>query len=186
MPNDPIEPETGPAIASDSIDAPEAEIVTAPEVEVAEGGEPREMAPGDEESDELESNDSGDGDVNAEVPDESEIEEPGPSEHPELADKSLRILEALLFASAEPLGASQLAPHVERTSRTAKIPGRSDVVDIGPPPFAIGDCRSHLVLRRSHSASPRCRRTKSVMVPKPGAACAARDERGTVRRWERR
>jgi segregation and condensation protein B len=31
---------------------------------------------------------------------------------PELAERSLRILEALLFASAEPLSAAQLAPHL--------------------------------------------------------------------------
>jgi segregation and condensation protein B len=42
---------------------------------------------------------------------EPQVEE-APSEHPELADKALRIIEALLFASAEPLGAAQLAPHV--------------------------------------------------------------------------
>jgi segregation and condensation protein B len=34
------------------------------------------------------------------------------SEAPDLADRSLRILEALLFASAEPLSASELAPHL--------------------------------------------------------------------------
>ncbi|MBL8599674.1 MAG: SMC-Scp complex subunit ScpB [Devosia sp.] len=34
------------------------------------------------------------------------------SEHPELANRQLRILEALLFASAEPLGAAELAPHL--------------------------------------------------------------------------
>jgi segregation and condensation protein B len=112
MPNDPIEPETGPAIASDSVDAPEAEIDAAPEAEGVEGGEPREIEPGDEESDELESNGSGDGDEDAGESDESETEDAAPSEHPELADKSLRILEALLFASTEPLSTSQLAPHV--------------------------------------------------------------------------
>jgi segregation and condensation protein B len=38
--------------------------------------------------------------------------ESAPSEHPELAERSLRILEALLFASAEPLSPAQLAPHL--------------------------------------------------------------------------
>jgi segregation and condensation protein B len=42
-------------------------------------------------------------------PDESETDV---SSSPELADRSLRILEALLFASAEPLSASELAPHL--------------------------------------------------------------------------
>ena len=44
--------------------------------------------------------------------DESLAPETGPTENPNLADRSLRILEALLFASAEPLAASQLAPHL--------------------------------------------------------------------------
>ncbi len=35
-----------------------------------------------------------------------------PSETPELADRALRVLEALLFASAEPLSAAELAPHL--------------------------------------------------------------------------
>ena len=43
---------------------------------------------------------------------EVEAVEAGPSEHPELAETSLRILEALLFASAEPLAASELTPHL--------------------------------------------------------------------------
>ena len=42
---------------------------------------------------------------------EAEIEA-GPSENPELAERALRILEALLFASAEPLEAKALAPHL--------------------------------------------------------------------------
>jgi segregation and condensation protein B len=44
--------------------------------------------------------------------DENFAPETGPTENPDLADRSLRILEALLFASAEPLAASQLAPHL--------------------------------------------------------------------------
>jgi segregation and condensation protein B len=43
--------------------------------------------------------------------DESEVEISA-SEHPELANRPLRILEALLFASAEPLGVAELAPHM--------------------------------------------------------------------------
>jgi segregation and condensation protein B len=43
---------------------------------------------------------------------DAEVEETGPSASPELADRQLRILEALLFASAEPLAASELAPHL--------------------------------------------------------------------------
>jgi segregation and condensation protein B len=39
-------------------------------------------------------------------------EEIEPSTSPELAERHLRILEALLFASAEPLAPSQLAPHL--------------------------------------------------------------------------
>ena len=114
MPNESIEPETGPAIASESVDAPEAEIEAAPEVESADGGETdggvrREFAPEDGESDELETDGSGDPD---DEDGESAVEEPAASDHPELADKSLRILEALLFASAEPLSVAQLAPHV--------------------------------------------------------------------------
>jgi len=46
------------------------------------------------------------------MPDETLEPETGPTENPDLADRSLRILEALLFASAEPLAASQLAPHL--------------------------------------------------------------------------
>jgi segregation and condensation protein B len=42
-------------------------------------------------------------------PDESET---APSESPDLADRAMRILEALLFASAEPLSAAELAPHL--------------------------------------------------------------------------
>ncbi len=47
-----------------------------------------------------------------EFPQELTAPEIGPSENPDLADRSMRILEALLFASAEPLGAAQLAPHL--------------------------------------------------------------------------
>lgn len=47
-----------------------------------------------------------------ESPQEMAAFESGPSENPELAERSMRILEALLFASAEPLGAAQLAPHL--------------------------------------------------------------------------
>ena len=43
---------------------------------------------------------------------EAEIEEVETSSAPELMDRHLRILEALLFASAEPLAASELAPHL--------------------------------------------------------------------------
>jgi segregation and condensation protein B len=35
-----------------------------------------------------------------------------PSQSPDLADRYLRIIEALLFASVEPLGAADLAPHL--------------------------------------------------------------------------
>jgi segregation and condensation protein B len=42
-------------------------------------------------------------------PVESEV---SASTSPELADRALRILEALLFASAEPLSAAELAPHL--------------------------------------------------------------------------
>jgi segregation and condensation protein B len=35
-----------------------------------------------------------------------------PSESPDLAERQLRILEALLFASSEPLSAAELAPHL--------------------------------------------------------------------------
>lgn len=40
------------------------------------------------------------------------VAEVAESEAPELADRSLRILEALLFASADPLSAADLAPHL--------------------------------------------------------------------------
>jgi segregation and condensation protein B len=39
-------------------------------------------------------------------------EEFEPSQSPDLAERQLRIIEALLFASAEPLGATELAPHL--------------------------------------------------------------------------
>jgi segregation and condensation protein B len=39
--------------------------------------------------------------------------EPVPSEHPELAERALRILEALLFASSEPLSARDLAANLD-------------------------------------------------------------------------
>src|SRR3569623_1936591 len=44
--------------------------------------------------------------------DESMEPETGPSENPELVERALRIIEALLFASAEPLAASELAQHL--------------------------------------------------------------------------
>jgi segregation and condensation protein B len=44
--------------------------------------------------------------------DENLAPETGPTENPDLAERSLRILEALLFASAEPLAPAQLAPHL--------------------------------------------------------------------------
>ncbi len=44
--------------------------------------------------------------------DESMAPETGPSENPDFADRALRIIEALLFASAEPLAAQDLAPHL--------------------------------------------------------------------------
>ena len=44
--------------------------------------------------------------------DESMAPETGPSENPDLADRALRIIEALLFASAEPLAAQDFAPHL--------------------------------------------------------------------------
>jgi segregation and condensation protein B len=112
MSNESIEPESGPATVPEPVPA-EAEIDAASEsgaVEAADtdGGQPSDAVSGDEESDELESEGSGDPGQEA---DASAVEE-APSAHPELAEKSLRILEALLFASAEPLGAAQLAPHV--------------------------------------------------------------------------
>ncbi|HHY48600.1 MAG TPA: SMC-Scp complex subunit ScpB [Alphaproteobacteria bacterium] len=45
--------------------------------------------------------------------DDAEIDATGPSEHPELAERHLRILEALLFASAEPVSAKELAASLE-------------------------------------------------------------------------
>jgi len=96
MSNESIEPETGPAIAPDSTPAETPEIDVAPETE---GGEPSDFEAGADQ--ELADATAG----------EPQVEE-APSEHPELADKALRIIEALLFASAEPLGAAQLAPHV--------------------------------------------------------------------------
>ena len=39
-------------------------------------------------------------------------DESEPSQSPDLADRYIRIIEALLFGSAEPLGASDLAPHL--------------------------------------------------------------------------
>jgi len=97
MSNESIEPETGPAIAPDSIPAETPEIDVAPETE---GGEPSDFeAEADQEP------------ADATAGEPPQVEE-APSEHPELADKALRIIEALLFASAEPLGAAQLAPHV--------------------------------------------------------------------------
>lgn len=92
MSNESIEPDTGPAIVPESEPPDAVEIEASPE---AEGGEP----------DDVEDDEGGEPGA------ERETEELA-SEHPELADKSLRILEALLFASAEPLGAAQLAPHV--------------------------------------------------------------------------
>lgn len=44
--------------------------------------------------------------------DESMAPETGPSENPDLADRALRILEALLFASAEPLSIQDFKPHL--------------------------------------------------------------------------
>jgi segregation and condensation protein B len=68
MPNEPTEPEAGPAIPSGSVAATE----------------PAEQVEAEDAS----------------------------SEHPELADKSMRVLEALLFASAEPLSTADLKPHL--------------------------------------------------------------------------
>lgn len=42
----------------------------------------------------------------------AEAPESGPSENPELAERALRILEALLFASSEPVSPADLAPHL--------------------------------------------------------------------------
>jgi segregation and condensation protein B len=39
-------------------------------------------------------------------------QDPAPSENPDLAERQLRILEALLFASAEPLSPAELAPQL--------------------------------------------------------------------------
>ena len=44
--------------------------------------------------------------------DESSAPETGPSENPDLADRALRIIEAMLFASAEPLGVADFARHL--------------------------------------------------------------------------
>lgn len=44
--------------------------------------------------------------------DDVEAPETGPSEDPDLIGRSLRILEALLFASSEPLDVKALAPHL--------------------------------------------------------------------------
>jgi len=44
--------------------------------------------------------------------DELVAPETGPSENSDLVARSLRIIEALLFASAEPLSAAELAPHL--------------------------------------------------------------------------
>jgi segregation and condensation protein B len=42
-----------------------------------------------------------------------EVTEVAPSAHPELAEKPLRILEALLFASSEPIGVRELAANLD-------------------------------------------------------------------------
>jgi segregation and condensation protein B len=47
-----------------------------------------------------------------------------PSENPELADRALRIIEALLFASADPLGVSDLAPHLGEGADVPALLGR--------------------------------------------------------------
>ena len=52
---------------------------------------------------------------------EVEAVEAGPSEHPELAETSLRILEALLFASAEPLSVAELAPQLAEGTDVAAL-----------------------------------------------------------------
>jgi segregation and condensation protein B len=44
---------------------------------------------------------------------EVETTEVAPSDHPELAERPLRILEALLFASSEPLGVKELATNLD-------------------------------------------------------------------------
>ena len=90
-------------MCSSDLIAPESAPAETPEIDVApetEGGEPSDF--------EAEAEEAG---QSHEPVVELAIEETA-SEHPELAEKSLRILEALLFASAEPLGAAQLAPHV--------------------------------------------------------------------------
>ena len=83
----------------DENDIPETEM---PTPEAANGNEP------DTEIEE--------GDASPVTDDEDDADETvteiAESEAPELADRSLRILEALLFASAEPLSASELAPHL--------------------------------------------------------------------------
>ena len=50
--------------------------------------------------------------------------ESGPSENPDLAERSLRILEALLFASAVPLSAAELAPHLGEGADAEALLGR--------------------------------------------------------------
>ena len=48
-------------------------------------------------------------------------EEFEPSQSPDLVDRSLRIIEALLFGSAEPLGVADLAPHLGEGADVAAL-----------------------------------------------------------------
>lgn len=112
MSNESIEPESGPATVPEPVPA-DPEVDAGSEAEAVEaadpdGGGPLDAASGEGESDELETKGSGDPDQQVDASTGEEAQ----SADPELAEKSLRILEALLFASAEPLGAAQLAPHV--------------------------------------------------------------------------
>ncbi len=82
--------------------APETPEVDAIAAEAAETEQQAASEPGEDDADlpeELTRADAGEVEISA-------------SEHPELANRQLRILEALLFASAEPLGAAELAPHL--------------------------------------------------------------------------
>jgi len=82
--------------------APETPEVDAIAAEAAETEQQAASEPGEDEAnppEELTGADAGEVEISA-------------SEHPELANRQLRILEALLFASAEPLGAAELAPHL--------------------------------------------------------------------------
>jgi segregation and condensation protein B len=104
MSNDSTMPEPGPETAPESAPgiteaAPET-AVPDPEPEAPEVLEP-----------DAGSNPEGQDQEAAEPSDTSVVEESS-SERPEFADQSLRVLEALLFASTEPLSVADLKPHL--------------------------------------------------------------------------